>query len=261
MKACTPISMIRTSACGRRGRAGRRGIVPESRVIHLDGAIDRDDRPAGAARRRLPPTGTRRGAGSSSRTTGPGTRRLADAAFILGFAAWRLRRWIQRKPDTDPPYMLIDSIRHSVFCAGFKVPVVENPALREATMRPREAPGEPQEPIRAEPLAGLRAHPPGILAFIHGDVICQRSPARARHRPPSPGHRPRSPNLRPVACAPHEIDEQGRRWTFPAGRRTSPCTLDYLDDLTLVSPAIKTKGPSANSVPLDEQPRSIAEVR
>ena len=57
---------------------------------------------------------------------------LIDAAFILGFAAWRSRRRIQRKPDTDPPYMLLDSIRHSVFCAGFTVPVVENPAMRAA---------------------------------------------------------------------------------------------------------------------------------
>jgi hypothetical protein len=54
----------------------------------------------------------------------------ADLAFISGYAIWRLRRRLQRKPDIDPPYMLIDSIRHSVFCAGPKVKVVENPALR-----------------------------------------------------------------------------------------------------------------------------------
>jgi N-acetylglucosaminyl-diphospho-decaprenol L-rhamnosyltransferase len=56
---------------------------------------------------------------------------LVDAAFILGYALFRVRRWLQRKPDTDPPYMLIDSIRHSIFCTGPKVRVVENPALRE----------------------------------------------------------------------------------------------------------------------------------
>ena len=61
---------------------------------------------------------------------------LVDAAFILGLAAWRLRRRIQRKPDIDPPHMLGDSIRHSVFRAGFEVPVAENPALREAAMHP-----------------------------------------------------------------------------------------------------------------------------
>ena len=61
---------------------------------------------------------------------------LADAAFILGYAIWRLRRRLQRKPDTDPPHLLIDSIRHSVFCAGFRVPVVENPAMCNTTPSP-----------------------------------------------------------------------------------------------------------------------------
>ena len=36
---------------------------------------------------------------------------MVDAAFLLGYAAWRVRRRIQRKPDTDPPHLLIDSIR------------------------------------------------------------------------------------------------------------------------------------------------------
>jgi GT2 family glycosyltransferase/thioesterase domain-containing protein/acyl carrier protein len=38
----------------------------------------------------------------------------ADLTFGLGFTLWRLRRVIQRKPDTDPPHHLIDFIRHSV---------------------------------------------------------------------------------------------------------------------------------------------------
>ena len=53
---------------------------------------------------------------------------LADAAFLGGFALWRLRRRLQRKPDTDPPHMLVDSFRHSVFCTGFELRDVENPA-------------------------------------------------------------------------------------------------------------------------------------
>lgn len=56
---------------------------------------------------------------------------LADAAFLTGFALWRLRRRIQAKPDTDPPRMLWDSWRYSVFCTGFKVRAVPNPALEE----------------------------------------------------------------------------------------------------------------------------------
>jgi hypothetical protein len=60
---------------------------------------------------------------------------LVDAAFILGFAIWRLRRRIQCKPDTDPPCMLLDSIRHSVFFTGFKLRYVDNPAMQEVAAR------------------------------------------------------------------------------------------------------------------------------
>lgn len=55
---------------------------------------------------------------------------LADAAWLVGFAMWRVRRWIQRKPDTDPPMLLWDAICHSVFVTGFKLQPVKNPALQ-----------------------------------------------------------------------------------------------------------------------------------
>ncbi|BFM08955.1 glycosyltransferase family 2 protein [Halioxenophilus aromaticivorans] len=42
----------------------------------------------------------------------------ADACWIICFAAWRLRRCLQRKPDRDPPGLLRDSISHSVFVRG-----------------------------------------------------------------------------------------------------------------------------------------------
>jgi hypothetical protein len=58
---------------------------------------------------------------------------LVDAAFICGHAMYRLRRRIQRKPDTDPPAALTDAIRHSVFCTGFTLGEVENPAMRTVT--------------------------------------------------------------------------------------------------------------------------------
>ena len=100
--------------------------VPESRVIHLEGAstgitqrvVTR--RPAYwfEARRRF-----------FLKNYGAFYTALVDAAFIVGFALWRVLRAIQRKPDTDPPHMLWDSIRHSVFLAGFKVKPVKNPAL------------------------------------------------------------------------------------------------------------------------------------
>jgi N-acetylglucosaminyl-diphospho-decaprenol L-rhamnosyltransferase len=114
--------------CLRAARAGwETWFVPASRVIHLGGASTgvtgnrpQARRPAywHQARRRF-----------FLKNYGACYTALADAAFILGFAAWRVRRRLQRKPDTDPPHMLFDSIRHSVFCAGISIPVVENPAM------------------------------------------------------------------------------------------------------------------------------------
>jgi N-acetylglucosaminyl-diphospho-decaprenol L-rhamnosyltransferase len=117
-------------------RAARAGwetwFVPESQVVHLGGAT------TGLTGQRVVPRlptywyqARRR---FFLKNYGPWYTAMADAAFILGYAAWRLRRRIQRKPDTDPPSMLIDSIRQSVFCAGPKVPVVENPALRSESL-------------------------------------------------------------------------------------------------------------------------------
>ncbi|HIK30406.1 MAG TPA: glycosyltransferase family 2 protein [Oscillatoriales cyanobacterium M59_W2019_021] len=44
---------------------------------------------------------------------------VADVLWIGGFALWRLRRAIQCKPDTDPPYLLWDFIRHSALLNPF----------------------------------------------------------------------------------------------------------------------------------------------
>jgi GT2 family glycosyltransferase len=103
--------------------------IPESQIIHLGGAST--GLTGRRVKSRLPPYWYQTRRRLFLKHYGPWYTAMADAAFILGFAIWRLRRWIQRKPDTDPPSMLIDSIRHSVFCAGARIPVVENPALRE----------------------------------------------------------------------------------------------------------------------------------
>jgi N-acetylglucosaminyl-diphospho-decaprenol L-rhamnosyltransferase len=105
-------------------------FVPESRIIHLEGRST--GIATGRAERRRPRYWFEARRRYFLKNYGAVYTALADSAFILGFLVWRLRRWIQRKPDTDPAYMLIDSIRQSVFCAGTKVSVVENPALREA---------------------------------------------------------------------------------------------------------------------------------
>ena len=54
----------------------------------------------------------------------------ADAALIVGFALWRLRRVIQGKPDLDPPNFLSDVLQNSVFFKGREQPpqLVQNRA-------------------------------------------------------------------------------------------------------------------------------------
>ena len=102
-------------------------FLPESRITHLEGAStgikekNPKRRPAYwyQARRRF-----------FLKNHGALYTAIADAAFLIGFALWRVRRRIQRKPDTDPPYMLIDAWRNSVFMTGFAIREVENPALR-----------------------------------------------------------------------------------------------------------------------------------
>jgi GT2 family glycosyltransferase len=100
--------------------------APESRVVHLEGASTGI---ANRVPRRRPGYWFQARRRFFLKNHGPAYTALADAAFILGFATWRVRRRIQRKPDTDPPHMLADAIRHSVFATGFAVAEVENPAL------------------------------------------------------------------------------------------------------------------------------------
>jgi N-acetylglucosaminyl-diphospho-decaprenol L-rhamnosyltransferase len=131
--------------CLRAKRAGwETWYVPESRVIHLEGATT-GVTGQGPPRRR-PPYWHQARRRFFLKNYGAGYTAMADAAFILGYAAWRLRRRLQRKPDTDPPHMLADSIRNSVFCAGVKVPWVENPAMRPTAADPAGARPQTTQP-------------------------------------------------------------------------------------------------------------------
>lgn len=102
-------------------------FVPESRIIHLEG---RSTGVKGSSPKRLPKYWFQARRRFFLKNHGAFYTALADAAFLTGFAIWRLRRRIQGKPDTDPQHMLIDSFLNSVFVTGFKVRDVENPALR-----------------------------------------------------------------------------------------------------------------------------------
>lgn len=46
---------------------------------------------------------------------------LTDAVWLTAFTLWRGRRWLQHKPDTDPPKLWSDFILNSVFFKGGQV--------------------------------------------------------------------------------------------------------------------------------------------
>jgi N-acetylglucosaminyl-diphospho-decaprenol L-rhamnosyltransferase len=107
-------------------------FVPESKIVHLEGA---STGVTGAANQRLkkrrPAYWFEARRRFFLKSYGGLRTALADAAFLSGSALWQLRRLAQRIPDPDPPHMLADSIRHSVFCSGFELKNVENPLLRD----------------------------------------------------------------------------------------------------------------------------------
>jgi N-acetylglucosaminyl-diphospho-decaprenol L-rhamnosyltransferase len=113
--------------CLRARRAGwETWYVPESRIVHLEGSATgvlktgAKRRPAYwfEARRRF-----------FLKSYGPVYTAALDASYITGLALRRGRQWVLRTTDGDPPHLLEDSIRHSVFRAGFEVKEVENPAM------------------------------------------------------------------------------------------------------------------------------------
>ena len=58
-----------------------------------------------------------------------------DAAWIFSLALRRLRYRLQGKADCDPPFLLYDALRFSVFATGFRLQPVKNPALPSAKSR------------------------------------------------------------------------------------------------------------------------------
>jgi GT2 family glycosyltransferase len=96
-------------------RAARRSgwpcwYVPASRVIHLVGQSSgvTDTR---RAPRRIPRYWFESRRRYFTKNHGRLYKFLADAAWATGFALWRVRRWVQGKPDPDPPGLLWDFVR------------------------------------------------------------------------------------------------------------------------------------------------------
>jgi len=106
--------------CLRVARAGFQcWYVPESRVIHLVGAASQLSGPRHRKRRPRYWFDARRR--FFVKNYGILYAGLADLAFATGFALWRLRVLVRLKDDCDPPRMLWDSIRNSVFLRGTRV--------------------------------------------------------------------------------------------------------------------------------------------
>src|SRR5262249_20160029 len=94
-------------------RARRAGwpcwYVPTSRVVHLVGqssGVTDTKRPA----RRVPRYWVESRRRYFQKNHGRVYALFADLAWALGFSLWRLRLWVQRKPDNDPPSFLWDFI-------------------------------------------------------------------------------------------------------------------------------------------------------
>jgi GT2 family glycosyltransferase len=88
--------------------------VPASRVVHLVGQSSGVTK-AGAERKRRPRYWFEARRRYFLANHGRVATLAADVLYTLGFASYRVRRLVQRKPDTDPRLMLWDFIRYNFF--------------------------------------------------------------------------------------------------------------------------------------------------
>lgn len=91
--------------------------VPQSRVMHIagqsTGVTVRNERP-----KRLPTYWFDSRRRYFVKNYGLLYAILSDSVWLSGFILWRMRRLIQRKPDSDPPNLLEDFVRNSVLLKG-----------------------------------------------------------------------------------------------------------------------------------------------
>jgi GT2 family glycosyltransferase len=118
--------------CLRARRAGwPTWYVPESRIVHLVGQTT-GITDVGQRRKRRPTYWFWARRHYFLKNFGAWYAAGADLAAIVGLAVWNLRCAIGRRVNPDPPYLLRDLIRHSVWKTGFALKPVENPALERA---------------------------------------------------------------------------------------------------------------------------------
>jgi N-acetylglucosaminyl-diphospho-decaprenol L-rhamnosyltransferase len=104
--------------CRRAARAGWKGwYVPSSRVVHWAGQSSGVTNPRRAPMRR-PAYWFDARRKYFLKHHGKVYGALADAAWLVGFGLWRVRRWLQGKPDRDPPQLWLDFLQHSMGFTG-----------------------------------------------------------------------------------------------------------------------------------------------
>jgi GT2 family glycosyltransferase len=102
-----------TDFCLRARRAGWTSwYVPQSVVIHLEGQSTGVSDPKKTPKRR-PQYWFDSRRHYFVKNHGRLTAVAADVAWAVGFATFRVRQFLQRKPQTDPPYFLRDFIRYN----------------------------------------------------------------------------------------------------------------------------------------------------
>lgn len=119
--------------CLRASRAGwPTWYVPKSRIVHLvgktTGITTTENRP-----NRRPSYWFWARRHYFLKNFGAWHATCADIAAIMGLCVWKLRLALSNKPNPDPPHLLTDLIRHSVFRTGFRIRPVENPEFHENT--------------------------------------------------------------------------------------------------------------------------------
>jgi N-acetylglucosaminyl-diphospho-decaprenol L-rhamnosyltransferase len=111
-----------TDFCLRARRAGWTSwFVPQSVVVHLEGQSTGVSDPKRAPKRR-PEYWFASRRRYFVKNYGPLTATAADVAWTLGFATFRVRQFIQRKPQTDPPHFLRDFVRYNFASRGRRSP-------------------------------------------------------------------------------------------------------------------------------------------
>jgi N-acetylglucosaminyl-diphospho-decaprenol L-rhamnosyltransferase len=115
--------------CMRAMRAGwSTWLLPSSQVVHLEGqstgVTQRQARP-----KRRPDYWFEARRLFWLKSYGAVYTAMADAVWIIGRSIWHLRGALQGKENNDPPLLLWDFIRHSVWVKGFRKSPVRNPAL------------------------------------------------------------------------------------------------------------------------------------